>query len=189
MDIQQWDEAVLRLVNVSWDSPLLDSITSTARMPYTWLPVYLAIAAWLLLKYKWVGLLAIACIALGFGLVDAGSARILKPYFARLRPCNDLEVSQWLRHVVVCGSGHSFPSNHAANHTLFSTLVILLGRPKPAGRLALVCWPLFIMFSQVHVGVHYLTDVLGGALWGLSVALLLFTIYRLASRRWIARFN
>jgi undecaprenyl-diphosphatase len=65
---------------------------------------------------------------------------------------------------------HSFPSGHAARAFLIAVLATFLG---PAW-LALVLWiwaPL-VSLARVAMGVHYLSDVLAGAVVGILFALL-----------------
>ncbi len=63
---------------------------------------------------------------------------------------------------------HSFPSGHAARAALLAVLAISLG-PTWFGILLLIWAPLVIL-ARVAMGVHYLTDVLAGALLGILVA-------------------
>ncbi|MBN1145775.1 MAG: phosphatase PAP2 family protein [Anaerolineales bacterium] len=59
---------------------------------------------------------------------------------------------------------HSFPSGHAARAALLAVLGLGMG-PAWFGLLLLVWAPLVIL-ARVAMGVHYLTDVLAGALFG-----------------------
>jgi undecaprenyl-diphosphatase len=64
---------------------------------------------------------------------------------------------------------HSFPSGHAARAFLIAVLATLLG---PAW-LAVVLWiwaPL-VCLARVSMGVHYVSDVIAGAIFGILVAL------------------
>jgi undecaprenyl-diphosphatase len=64
---------------------------------------------------------------------------------------------------------HSFPSGHAARAFLIAVLATLLG---PAW-LAVVLWiwaPL-VCLARVSMGVHYVSDVVAGAIFGILVAL------------------
>jgi len=65
---------------------------------------------------------------------------------------------------------HSFPSGHAARSFLIATLGTLLG----PGWLAVILWiwaPL-VSLARVAMGVHYLSDVVAGAVVGIFAALL-----------------
>ena len=70
---------------------------------------------------------------------------------------------------------HSFPSGHAARAFLIATIATAFG---PSG-LAIVLWiwaPL-VASARVAMGVHYLSDIVAGALFGIVVALIGLQIY------------
>ena len=66
---------------------------------------------------------------------------------------------------------HSFPSGHAARAALLATLAIGLG-PAWLGMLLLVWAPLVIL-SRAAMGVHYLSDVVAGAIIGVIIGVLI----------------
>jgi membrane-associated phospholipid phosphatase len=72
----------------------------------------------------------------------------------------------------------AFPSGHAtAAAALYITLALVLTRGQPAGRRAgwlmlAVTVALAVAGSRVYLGVHYLSDVLAGLLWGTAWSLL-----------------
>jgi undecaprenyl-diphosphatase len=65
----------------------------------------------------------------------------------------------------------SFPSDHATG--AFAIAVSLLLRSRMVGWIALA-FAVVLAFARVAVGVHYPTDVLGGALIGTAAALLVW---------------
>jgi membrane-associated phospholipid phosphatase len=64
---------------------------------------------------------------------------------------------------------HSFPSGHAARAVLLAILAIGLG-PAWLG-LILAIWAPLVMLARVAMGVHFLSDVMAGALLGVGVSL------------------
>ncbi len=98
-----------------------------------------------------------ACYQAVFFLVYRG----LKSAFARPRP----DSAMWL----VQEHGWSFPSGHSMNGMVFYGLLAFLAvrNMKDVGgrrwlAAGLLCLPFLIAFIRVYLGVHYLTDVLGG---------------------------
>ena len=74
---------------------------------------------------------------------------------------------------------HSFPSGHAA--TSFAAATVLTAfAPRFAPVWFLLA--LAIGFARVYVGVHYPFDVVGGAVLGVVIALLLLAAVRRRSR-------
>ena len=60
---------------------------------------------------------------------------------------------------------HSFPSGHAARAVL---LAVLAGGWGPAWLVpVLLIWAPLVMLSRIALGVHYLSDIVAGALLGL----------------------
>ncbi|MCS6993578.1 MAG: phosphatase PAP2 family protein [Anaerolineales bacterium] len=64
---------------------------------------------------------------------------------------------------------HSFPSGHAARAFLIAVLATLLGPNWLAALLWL--WAPLVALARVAMGVHYLSDIIAGAVVGILVAL------------------
>ncbi|MDI6694098.1 MAG: phosphatase PAP2 family protein [Anaerolineales bacterium] len=64
---------------------------------------------------------------------------------------------------------HSFPSGHAARAALLAVLGLGLG-PTWLG-LILLIWAPLVIFARVAMGLHYVSDVLIGALLGALIGL------------------
>jgi len=61
----------------------------------------------------------------------------------------------------------SFPSGHAASSVAAAHA---LGRAWPAARIPLWVLAVSVALSRWYLGVHYVSDIIGGALLGLAVA-------------------
>lgn len=114
---------------------------------------------------------ALVMCLISIGLSD-GTASILKTIFERPRPCQTLEEVNLL---VGCGESFSFPSNHAANAFSLATALtyIFRGASIPLYFIAVV-----IAFSRIYVGVHYPSDVVSGALLGISTFFVVLAVYK-----------
>jgi undecaprenyl-diphosphatase len=104
-----------------------------------------------------------------FAVADQLSSNVIKHLFLRPRPCHVVDgavVVEGVRLLVGCGGGYSFPSSHAVNH--FAAATFLSSYYPKAGRW-LFCYAALVSLSRVFVGVHYPSDIAGGALIGMTV--------------------
>ena len=102
----------------------------------------------------------------------------MKPYFHRVRPCNNPYIAGIIHLLVPCGSGLSFPSSHASNHFALGVFsAMTLGRRARWVWTAGIAWAVVVSFSQVYVGVHYPLDVTVGAIVGTTIGIIVGKIY------------
>lgn len=108
---------------------------------------------------------------LAFGLALAASdflgARVLRPLFGRMRPCYALPPGT-VRLVVRAADVGSFPSLHAANFFAMATIAWAARRGLGVAAAVIAA---AVAWSRVHGGVHWPTDVVAGAGWGLACGL------------------
>lgn len=88
---------------------------------------------------------------------------LLKPFIRRKRP---FEKTRKVRPLIEPPLDRSFPSGHTASSAAAASL-LLTGSSLRAPALLLA---LLIAASRLYLGVHYLTDVLGGAAAGIASA-------------------
>ncbi|WP_162138667.1 phosphatase PAP2 family protein [Corynebacterium doosanense] len=93
-------------------------------------------------------------------LVTNGLVHALKALIGRARPPAEFQLGQV--------SGDSFPSGHAAGAAVVAVLVSLLCARWWA-RAAVWIWAVAVMVSRLYLGVHWLSDVLAGAVLGAVV--------------------
>lgn len=147
--------------------------------------------------YLWIGLLVILlCIPKTRKAALIGAATLiltyivtnlcLKPLIGRTRP---YEVIEGLTRIIGKQSDRSFPSGHTANSMAVGVSLWLVSRKyellgdkqlyfsKAAGWIVLI-WSVLVGLSRLYVGVHYPTDVLGGAMIAIVNTIIVFGVYK-----------
>jgi undecaprenyl-diphosphatase len=157
------DLALLHLLNRPGD-PALDAVMAALSSRWLLLPLLGACALFIALRSRrrWPGALVLVA---AVGLSDLAGARLLKPAFARVRPC--AEVPPRAVAAFGCASGRSFPSNHAANA---AAAAVVLAWSSPLWGIAGGALALLVGASRVYLGVHWPSDVLAGWLLGAALA-------------------
>lgn len=165
------DVAVFRFINSTLANPVTDKFMPFITDVKNWYLLYVFL--WFLILFKGgryrVGL-AIGMILL-VTISDQLSSFVLKSLFERPRPCKVLENVHLL---VTCTDSYSFPSSHAVNN--FSAFMFFSYFYRH------LKWILFgvatvMALSRIFVGVHYPSDVLGGALIGILIGYILARTY------------
>jgi membrane-associated phospholipid phosphatase len=111
-----------------------------------------------------------AVVQLGSISVLAAMVLMIKFRVRRMRP-----EGEWGK-IYRSTDPHSFPSGHAARAFLISTIAAGLGPPWLA--IALWIWAPLVALARVAMGVHYLSDIVAGALFGIMVALISLQLYQ-----------
>jgi membrane-associated phospholipid phosphatase len=174
----QIDHDCFGWINTGIANPYMDMICPVLRDKYTWIPVYLIAAVYLLYRYRSSAAYLIVFAGLAVGASDALS-NLVKHLVHRLRPC---AVESAVRLLVSgCSQSYSFTSSHAANHFALAVFMILALRLGLVWSMVLLFWAGSIAFSQVYVGLHYPSDVLAGAALGAGVAWVMYWIYTRAA--------
>ena len=94
----------------------------------------------------------------------------------RVRPYD-----QSVTHLLIPPSADwSFPSDHATASVAVAATFLLLGLRRRG--LGFLFAALIISFSRVYLGIHFISDVLGGAVTGLLAAFALMAVYSPQSR-------
>lgn len=149
-----------------------------------WLPLAIVSLFVYVYKIKWKeALLVLACAVLVGMLCDYVSAEFIKPYFERLRPTHHPDFAALVETVNgQRGGRYGFISNHAANGfgvVVFSSLLF----KNRYYTLTILLWALITCYSRIYLGVHFISDVVGGAIWGSIMGFLVYYIYLTSRHR------
>jgi undecaprenyl-diphosphatase len=182
MSLQELDVSAFKAVNGLGLAPL-DWLFVLVSMPEFGLAVAGLLAAYFAWRRKWEAVGIILAGIAAVALCDSVGARLLKPFFGRVRPCFALP-KEAVRQLVPIAPSGSMPSLHAANNMAAAMVAFLAER-----RTGWVLFPLagFVSLSRVGVGVHWPGDLLGGLLWGALCAAIAWGLWFALRRRWLRR--
>lgn len=166
------DILIFQFFNQTLSTPWLDRVTPiiTDLAHQNWFriaaPLLLAFA--FIKKYKRDGLTYFVIFFLAISMSDFVGGKV-KRLFERPRPFQVLEIGTIQKSDG--GLNRSFYSNHASN--MFTT-ASYLSSFFPGGKILFYLCAVIIGLTRMHVGVHYPSDVIIGAiagiLWGLLFA-------------------
>jgi undecaprenyl-diphosphatase len=184
------DVAVFHFINTTLANPVGDFLWPLITDYDRLLPVRIVlVAVWLLLlvrggaRGRTAALLLIPILFFADGL----SSSLIKELISRPRPCHEIggvPVVQGIHMLVDCGPGKSFPSSHAVNNFAVATLFAVYYRQWRAGFYGGAA---LVALSRPAVGVHYPSDILGGAAIGICVAFAVIFLWTWTARKFFPR--
>ena len=125
-----------------------------------WFWIVCGIALLFFRRYRKWGVYLLSAMLVGLLIGNLG----LKPLIARARPC-------WVRDVellIEMPKDFSYPSGHTLHSVIAATVLCLVDKRF---RLPAIVLASLIAFSRLYLYVHFPTDILGGALMGILLAL------------------
>ena len=181
----QWERNLFFFLNGS-DSPFWDSFFYFYSYKWTWIPLYLCFLFVFIhrktgaeFKKDWRGIIwTVLCVIGVIVLCDQISSGICKPLFQRLRPTHHPDFQDMVKTVFdKRGGKYGFISGHAANSFGFATIAAFLFRNR------LLTFTLFLFasltaYSRIYLGLHFVSDVVAGALVGMLAGYAIYRIYR-----------
>ena len=155
------DVSVFYFINHSLSTPFLTRFFSIITNVNNWYITYIILLG---ITYKYggkKGKVAVVGVILLIIFSDQVGFKILKEAFHRIRPC--MALSDVIT-PLGCNGTFSFPSNHALNNFAAATFFYRL---FPKFKWVLFIGASLIALSRVYLGLHYPSDILGGALLGI----------------------
>lgn len=183
--LESIDRHLLLLIN-GIHSNFLDSLMWFFSGPWMLLILFPFFLFFLIKKYQSKELIwIIAAIIFTVVLTDQISVHGFKEVFARYRPTHNLllkdqlHLHQYANGNFYGGGKYGFVSSHAANYFGILTLLLALLDQKWV-KLFLLTTAVCVIYSRVYLGVHYVSDVLCGAIlgWGIARIVLHFLLLR-----------
>ena len=136
------DKTLFKLINQHFVNDFLDAIMPFIREKLIWIPLYLFLLVYIIINFPKKSLPWIIGIALTPTFTDLISSRLIKPYYDRIRPCNDPTLFDTIRILVNhCGQNGSFTSSHATNHFGIAVFIfITLEKVWGKFNYLFICW-------------------------------------------------
>ena len=161
-------------------TPIVTFITHLGDHGYLWIALLLLLLV--IPKTRKAGLIGAGALLLTFLLNN----QLIKNLVGRTRP---YEVIEGLTILIEKPGEFSFPSGHTANSMCVGVVLWMISQqcaklgdrklyfPKAAGWFFLIL-SILIGLSRLYVGVHYPTDVIGGAVVAIFDACVVFGLYK-----------
>ncbi len=156
--------------------PVMTTVTHLGDAGIVW--VLMSIVLLAVKRTRKVGL----CCFLALLVMLIVNNYVIKVLVDRARP---YEVVEGLTAIVPLPVDASFPSGHTAAG--IAAAVVLIGETKARYWIPALLLALLVAFSRMYVGVHYPTDVLGGAVLGILYGLAGLALGRMLWRRMKAK--
>ncbi|MBK6986963.1 MAG: phosphatase PAP2 family protein [Bacteroidetes bacterium] len=160
-------------------TPFLDSFFYIVSMTWVWIPLYILLLYLVLKNFRSQSWLILLCIIILITLSDQFASGLVKQWVMRYRPTHNIILGPQL-HLVndYKGGMYGFISSHASNVFAITTfLTFILKEVRLKWLWLLWIWAGLVAFSRVYLGVHYLSDILGGALAGVFFGWLISSLF------------
>jgi undecaprenyl-diphosphatase len=175
--LESIDRQLLLLIN-GLNSPFFDYVFHHISQTITGMPLYLFIIYYFFKKFpKPRAFQYTVVLVLSVALADLTSVHLFKDVFERYRPSHNLDIADKLHFVNdYRGGKYGFVSSHAANLFALATFLMLVFK-RNALTIFVFIWACLGSYSRMYLGVHYPSDIIGGALLGSLIANILYRFY------------
>jgi undecaprenyl-diphosphatase len=168
------------------DSVFWDHFFWIYSQVFTWIPLYLFFIFVVVYKQNYKEIIfTLVSVILVIVLTDQISSGFFKPFFHRLRPthhplfCNEVDtVFGYL------GGKYGFISGHAANSFGFAIFSAFLFKNRIFTGTILI-FAFVNAYSRIYLGLHFISDVVVGALVGTSIGYIVYRLYVFSRKRFL----
>ena len=178
------DTSIFFFINHTLSNPILDILmpflTDMNKKPVVIILVAI-LWAWLMAKGGRTGRTVGIMLVVTITCTDQLSSTLVKHMIHRIRPCH---VMAGVRLLVDCGSGYSFPSSHAVNNFAGATVLSRYYRKYTWGWFGFAS---LVALSRPYVGVHYPSDIIGGAFLGTGCALVIICCWSYIEKKYLVK--
>ncbi|MBB6275281.1 phosphatase PAP2 family protein [Porphyromonas circumdentaria] len=172
-----WERELFLSLN-NFHTPFLDAFMYLISARWTWTAVVIALILWVFYKRSPKEAILFIIVAVLMHIVcDQMVSSFIKPLFGRLRPAYHPYTKEAVMNVYKdLGWGFSFVSGHAANFFAIALFTALSFRDRWYTLIVFLLATL-VAYSRVYLGVHFLSDIIPGAIIGLLLGYLFYRLY------------
>ncbi len=174
------DKFFFLLVNSYCSNAFLDLVFTTITEAKFWIIPAIAGVVFFVKHERRKAVVVLGLAVITVAVTDPLSSQILKPIFGRHRPCHPDFFIAGGNFLAGMRTSLSFPSSHAMNMFAQAALFSCF---YPSKTLVFYGFALMIGISRIYVGVHFPSDILGGALFGILTAYLIYMIFSFFNRK------
>lgn len=177
------EEELFFLINGS-HNPFLDCVMWVFSLIKIWTPLAIFVILNIVYKKSWKQYLpTLLFLVLLFVVCDQFSSHLIKPLAARPRPTHYPGIMEDVRTLFnYTGGKFGFISGHATNSFGFAMFSTLLFRNKFFG-IIVFAWASVVGYSRIYLGVHFVSDVIGGMIAGIIVGFFIYKLYHLFQKK------
>lgn len=149
------------------------------------IPFYLVLLYFFGRKLGWKNTL-ISLVAIAILIVASDQiANLFKDGVERLRPFREPALEGVISKVGRSGGTFGFYSAHASSAIGLATFVCLLfWKSNRILCFITIMWAILVAYSRVYLGLHYLGDILMGAIMGILLGVICFRLFAFAKARY-----
>jgi undecaprenyl-diphosphatase len=181
--LENIDQQLVLAIN-GLHTPFFDELMWWISARITWFPLYIFLLYLIYRKFSLkIAFLFLVFVVLCVVIADTLSVYALKETVQRYRPTHNLLLKDKLHLYEIskgnfyAGGPYGFVSSHATNFFVILTSFFLVFRKfYPKVTYFLIFCSLLVCYSRIYLGVHYLSDVLCGAILGILVSLILYFV-------------
>ncbi|MDO5523110.1 MAG: phosphatase PAP2 family protein [Bacteroidia bacterium] len=160
------------------DCLFLDNVFWTFTGRYVWILLWLFLVAMFFYKTpRREGILSVVFFILVIVVCDQVSSGFFKPFFERLRPSHHPDFRDLVDLVNgYRGGSFGFISGHATNSFGLAAFLSLIYRNRWV-TIPVFVWAALNSYSRLYLGVHFISDIVVGAIIGSLLGWLMYVIY------------
>ncbi|KQC34116.1 transmembrane PAP2 superfamily protein [Nonlabens sp. YIK11] len=183
-DLKELDwEATVALND--WGNDTVDLFFNIVTHKLYSIPFYLVLLFFFYNKLGWKNtLISVVTIAILIAASDQ-IANLFKDGFERLRPFREPALEGVISKVGRSGGTYGFYSAHSSSAIGLATFVcLLLWKSQRVLCIITIIWAILVAYSRVYLGLHYLGDILMGAVMGVLLGIICFKLFAFAKAKY-----